>query len=66
MRLTAKTPPKITSYPLNWPRDNRSKVIDRDDTARAWFKNIWNDINGKESLDANPWVWVIEFERIKQ
>jgi hypothetical protein len=34
-------------------------------TARDGFKNIWQDINGNESWDNNPWVWVIEFERVK-
>lgn len=34
------------------------------DDPRAWFCELWRDINGDESWDSNPWVWVIEFARI--
>lgn len=35
-------------------------------TAVASFKTLWEVINGSESWEANPWVWVISFERIEK
>lgn len=34
-------------------------------TPREHFHHIWNSINGPGAWDANPWVWVISFERVK-
>ena len=34
------------------------------DTALDSFNSLWRSINGPESWDANPWVWVVEFKRI--
>lgn len=29
--------------------------------ARHWFSRLWDDINGKGSWEANPWVWVYRY-----
>lgn len=33
--------------------------------AKDCFEEVWRDINGPESWKANPWVWVVEFRRVK-
>ena len=48
-------------YPPEWA----GRFMDRDETAKTWFKSIWNTINGPGAWDANPWVWAISFERVK-
>lgn len=39
---------------------------DWDHPPTAEFQNLWKKINGSDSWDANPWVWVIEFEQISK
>ncbi|EPM4183921.1 hypothetical protein ACTLJY_000809 [Klebsiella aerogenes] len=34
-------------------------------TARGSFATLWKSIYGDESWYADPWVWVIEFKRVK-
>lgn len=35
-------------------------------TAKKAFEDLWNAVNGPDAWDRNDWVWVIEFEVIKQ
>lgn len=35
-------------------------------TSKHSFKTLWISINGKESWESNPWVWVITFKKNKQ
>lgn len=32
----------------------------------AFWAELWCNINGRESWEENPWVWVVEFERIEK
>ena len=35
-------------------------------TNRGAFAKRWDEINGGGSWDANPWVWVVTFNRVEQ
>lgn len=48
----------------------RPTYSDPDSGGEVWtpydnFAQLWSSIYGEESWQGNPWVWVIEFKRIK-
>lgn len=33
-------------------------------SARDWYREVWEGINGPGSWKLNPWVWVVEFKGV--
>lgn len=52
-------------------RFGEAKMFSVADDAPSWvdpisaFSHLWVSLNGSESWESNPWVWVIEFKKIE-
>lgn len=50
---------KAEGAPMSW-----ASAQYRGGTWRQGFSDLWRQINGPDSWDANPFVWVVSFKRI--
>lgn len=50
---------------VDGPNGKFSLIVGRGPGTYHWdgFKFIWMSLNGRDSWDMNPWVWVIKFKR---
>lgn len=45
---------------------NNTRGFEGENNTIKSFESLWQSINGKESWDKNPFVWVISFKRIEK
>ena len=45
-------------FPYKHYASNTASCVD----AKTSFRTLWQEINGDESWEANPWLWVISFK----
>ena len=51
---------------MSWAQEQKTPIKDLNGgDDRIAFMALWESIEGAGSWDANPWVWAVEFRRIK-
>lgn len=69
--IGAKAEGAVKAYPYIDPRDDKRYLMEsKDGTYKCGFSVIWDSTikpkyRGKYGWAANPWVWVIEFEKLE-
>lgn len=66
LRLTGKAPPTSFLRPTTPEQRAAGGGWTDEELLHAEFASLWSEINGRESWDANPWVWVIGFRRVSR
>lgn len=56
---------KPTHYQVYFQEDPKDPAT-YTSSAIDSFETLWKSINGPQSWDGNPWVWVVEFKRIEK
>lgn len=65
LRMTGKNPP-FSFLPDGCLQDSYDGKLTQYDFLKTEWAALWSDINGRDSWDANPWVWVYEFKQINK
>lgn len=65
-RLQEISGQEAISEGVSFPFPGPSSLLESWGAAKRLFKSLWTSINGADSWKANPWVWVVEFERIEK
>ena len=47
-----------------WRNDGTLTGLPACSAHRYEFEDLWTSINGADSWNANPWVWVVSFQRL--
>ena len=52
---------------FGWSHEVKEETYERHSRPTQAFRTLWNSINAKRGYgwDVNPWVWAINFKRIK-
>lgn len=54
-----------TIYHYDFPKLPPTDAVSGWKSARSAYKELWCEINGRDSWESNPWVWVVEFKRVQ-
>ena len=65
-RLQSITEADAQAEGVKWPNPEVPEYGVTHPTCIDAFRGLWESINGPGSWKANPWVWVVEFQRVTE